>query len=160
MPGPMPSPNRSPTHEDVAPAVLAKLALDLDEAVEENDGAPLAHATLVELAGDRGKPVSQYYAASVLATDVEVAATHPVTLVFCAGVCQRWGALDCVDHAALRLEERAAAGRPGFDIAVRTCLDKCEHAPVCEVRTPDGTSTITQASAAKIDEALAEALPG
>jgi hypothetical protein len=155
----MPSPNRSPTHEDVPPAVLAKLALDLDEAVDENGGAPLPHATLVDLAGDRGKPVSQYYAASVLATDVEIAATHPVTMVFCAGVCQRWGALDCVDHAAARREERAAAGQPLFDIAVRTCLDKCEHAPVCELRTPDGTSTISQTTSAKIDEALAAALP-
>jgi NADH:ubiquinone oxidoreductase subunit E len=152
----MPSPTRSPTHEDVPPATLAKLGLDLDEALEEAGADALPHDKLVELAGDRGKPVSQYYAASVLATDVAVAPAHDVTLVFCAGVCQRWGALDCIDRAAERLEERTAKGQRGFDIAVRTCLDKCEHAPVCEIRTPDGTSVITQASPAKIDTALAE----
>lgn len=145
----MPSPTRSPTHEDVPAATLAKLGLDLDEAVEANGGAPLEHETIAELAGERGKPVSQYYAASVLATDVELAKRHDVTLVFCAGVCQRWGALDCIDRAA---ERKEAGGR--FDLAVRTCLDKCEHAAVCEVRTPDGTSVITQATPAKIDEAI------
>ena len=146
----MPSPTRAPTHEDVPPATLAKLGLDLDEAFEAA-GAPLEHDTLVELATDRGKPVSQYYAAAVLATDVELAARHDVTLVFCAGVCQRWGALDCIDRAAEHVERGAK-----LDIAVRQCLDKCEHAAVCEIRTPGGTVVLTQATPAKIDAALAE----
>jgi hypothetical protein len=146
----MPSPTRSPTHEDVPPATLAKLGLDLDEAFEAA-GAPLEHDVLVELATDRGKPVSQYYAAAVLATDVELAAHHDTALVFCAGVCQRWGALDCIDRAA---ERKEAGGR--FDIAVRQCLDRCEHAAVCEIRTPDGTVVLTQATPAKVDEALAQ----
>ncbi len=150
----MPSPTRAPTHEDVPPSTLARLALDVDEALPE-EGAPIEHDQLVELALERGKPVSQYYAATVLATDVAVAPHHPVTLVFCAGICQRWGALDCIDRAAERKDERAAKGLPGFDIAVRTCLDKCEHAAVVELRSPDGTSVITQATPAKIDEAIA-----
>ncbi|HTJ44639.1 MAG TPA: hypothetical protein VL463_21185 [Kofleriaceae bacterium] len=144
----MPSPTRSPTHEDVPPATLAKLGLDLDDA---SNGDAIEHETIVELAAERGKPVSQYYAASVLATDVAIAAHHVVTLVFCAGVCQRWGALDCIDRAA----ERKEAGAK-IDIAVRQCLDKCEHAAVCEIRTPDGTTVLTQSSPAKIDAALAE----
>jgi NADH:ubiquinone oxidoreductase subunit E len=146
----MGSPTRSPTHDDVPPATLAKLGLELDEVFEET-GAPIAHDTIALLATDRGKPVSQYYAAAVLATDVELAARHDVSLVFCAGVCQRWGALDCIDRAAEHVEKGAK-----LDIAVRQCLDRCEHAAVCEVRTPDGTSVITQATPAKIDAAVAE----
>jgi hypothetical protein len=144
----MPSPTRSPTHEDVPPATLAKLGLDLDDAAEAA-GGPLEHEALVELAAERGKPVSQYYAAAVLATDVELARHHELTLVFCAGTCQRWGALDCIDRAA----ERKEAGAP-IDLAVRTCLDRCEHAAVCEVRTPDGTTIVTEATPAKIDAAI------
>ncbi len=144
----MGSPTRSPTHDDVPPATLAKLGLELDEIFEET-GAPVEHAAIVELATDRGKPVSHYYAAAVLASDVELATRHDVALVFCAGVCQRWGALDCIDRAAEHVERGAK-----LDIAVRQCLDRCEHAAVCEVRTRDGTSVITQASPAKIDEVL------
>jgi hypothetical protein len=149
----MPTPTRAPTHEDLPPASLARLGLDLDEA-HEQAGQPLDHASLVELAAERGKPVSHYYAAAALAAEVPLAAKHAVALVFCAGTCQRWGALDCIDQAALRLDQRIADGRAGFDIAVRPCLDRCEHAAVCEIRTPDGTSVLTRTTPAAIDEAL------
>ena len=144
----MAPPTRSPTHEDVPPATLAKLGMDLDDAAE-TAGGPITHEILVELAAERGKPVSQYYAAAVLATDVEIARQHELTLVFCAGTCQRWGALDCLDRAA----ERKEAGAP-IDLAVRSCLDRCDHAAVCEIRTPHGTTVVTEATPAKIDAAI------
>jgi hypothetical protein len=74
--------------------------------------------------------------------------------VFCAGKCQSWGALDAIDRAAAEWEKRGG----GFAIGVRTCLDKCEEAPVCELRTPSGTATLLRVKPEQISEALAEAL--
>ena len=48
---------------------------------------------------------------------------------------------DAIDAAAATWEKRQ-----GFAIGVRSCLDKCFDAPVCELRTPAGTATILRAS--------------
>src|SRR5689334_21794173 len=94
-------PTRSPTHEDVPPARLAAMGLELEEIA---DGEEVALPRLIELAEDRGRPASHYLAALPLATELRLAATGPVTVRVCAGNCQRWGALDLLDHLA----ERAA----------------------------------------------------
>jgi hypothetical protein len=139
-------PTRSTTHRDIEFHKLASLGLEVEE---EADGKPLEAAQLLQLASDRGRPPSHYYAAAVLAAEVELVTTHPIQAVFCAGKCQSWGALDCIDHA---IELREKHGK--FDVLVRQCLDKCEHAAVCEIRTPDGTVTILQATPKKVEEAL------
>lgn len=147
------SPTRSPTDEDVDASTLAKLALDLEDAA--TDGA-IGTAAIVELAADRGKSVGQYYAAAVLASDVELAPAAPVQLVFCAGTCQRWGAIAAIDRAVAMWERRAELGPPPFDVTARKCLDRCADAAVCEVRTPDGTSVLTQVTPASVEAAIAE----
>jgi predicted Rdx family selenoprotein len=152
------TPTRSPTDEDVAPAILAKLGLDLEEAFEEA-GGPIGTDVLVQLASDRGKAVGEYYAAAALAADIELAATQPIQLVFCAGTCQRWGAIGAIDRAVAIWERKADKGAPGFDVLARRCLDRCDQAAVCEIRTPDGTSVLTQVTPASIEAALAELLP-
>ena len=48
--------------------------------------------------------------------------------------------------------------RRGFAIGVRSCLDKCEEAPVCELRTPSGTATLLRVKPADVTDALTEAL--
>jgi hypothetical protein len=143
-------PTRSTTHRDIEFHKLASLGLEVEELA---DGAPLTGDQLLQLATDRGRPPSHYYAAAVLAADVELASSHPVQAVFCAGKCQSWGALDCIDHAVEMWEKTR-----NFDVITRQCLDKCEHAAVCEIRTPDGTATITIATPAKVEAALREAL--
>ena len=150
-------PSRSPTHRDIEFGKLAGLGMDVEEIA---DGEPVTARQLLDLALERGKPVSHYYAAAVLATDVELATGAPIQAVFCAGKCQQWGALDCIDRAADLWERRAAKGEPGFDIVTRQCLDRCERAAVCEIRTPDGTAVITEATDAKVEQALTEALGG
>jgi len=151
-------PSRSPTHREIDFNKLAGLGLDVEELAESQDGAPLAPDALIGLAADRGKPVSHFYAAAALATDVQLAVAEKVQLVFCAGKCQSWGALDCIDRAAERWEARRDRGQPLFDLVTRKCLDRCADAAVCELRTPDGTAVITQATPDKIDEALKAAL--
>jgi len=150
------TPSRSPTHEDVPPATLARLGLDLEEAAE---GAPLTPDQILDLAAERGKSVGEYYAAAVLAADVELDAGRPIQLVFCAGTCQRWGAVDCIERAVERWEARREAGDPGFDVLARKCLDRCDKAAVCEVRTPDGVSVLTETTPDAIDDALTQILP-
>ena len=57
-------PTRSPTHEDVDPTRLASMGLEVEEIA---DGDSVALPALVELAEDRGRPVSHYLAAIPLA---------------------------------------------------------------------------------------------
>ena len=144
------SPNRSPTHRDIDPARLARLGLEVEELAEDG---PVTPDRVIALAAEQGKEPSHYYAAVALATELELP-TAPVTAVFCVGVCQGWGALDCVDAAAAAWEQR----RGGFAIAVRSCLDRCEQAPACELRTPDGTAVLAPATPAQITAALDELL--
>jgi hypothetical protein len=144
------SPNRSPTHRDVDMNRLAGLGMEVEELAE---GGPLTADRLLRYAEEQGKPVSHYYAAVALATELELP-TEPVTAVFCAGKCQSWGALDAIDAAADVWEKRGG----GFAIGVRSCLDKCEDAAVCQIRTPSGTATLVRVKPEDVTQALSEAL--
>lgn len=144
------TPNRSPTHRDVDMNRLAGLGMEVEELAE---GGPLTTDRLLRYAEEQGKPVSHYYAAVALATELELP-TAPVTAVFCAGKCQSWGALDAIEEAAALWEQRGG----GFAIGVRSCLDKCEDAAVCQLRTPSGTATLVRVKPDDVKAALDEAL--
>src|SRR5678816_1179626 len=92
-------PTRSPTHEDIELGRLASMGLEVEEIAE---GDEVSVPALVELAEDRGRPVSHYLAAVPLATELRVAGAAPLTVRVCAGTCQRWGAVDMLDHLAER----------------------------------------------------------
>jgi NADH:ubiquinone oxidoreductase subunit E len=141
-------PTRSPTHEDVAPGRLAAMGLELEDIA---DGEEVALPKVIELAEDRGRPASHYLAALPLATELRLAADAPVTVRVCAGNCQRWGALDLLDHLA----ERAAKGA-AFGIAPVSCLDRCDLAPACEIHGAHGQLVLAPATRSALDEALAE----
>jgi hypothetical protein len=142
-------PTRSPTHRDIEPSRLASIGFEIEEAGEET----LTPELLAGLAEDRGRPVSHYVAAAALATELPFATSSKIQAVFCAGKCQQWGALDCIDHA---MELRQTKG--GFDVIAKSCLDRCANAAVCEIRTPDGTAVITEATPEKVEEALRSVL--
>jgi len=145
-------PTRSPTHEDVPPGRLAAMGLELEDIA---DGDSVALPALVELAEDRGRPASHYLAAIALATELRVAPTAPVTVRVCAGTCQRYGALDLLDHLATQLV--APAGRAAaFAIAPVSCLDRCDQAPACEIHGAHGQLVVAPATAAALDDALRE----
>ncbi len=150
MTTPTPTPNRAPTHKDVDLHRLAGLGMEVEELAS---GGPLTPDRMLALAEEQGKPVSHYYAAVALATELELPAA-PVTAVFCAGKCQSWGALDAIDRAASEWERRGG----GFAIGVRTCLDRCADAPVCQLRTPAGTATLVRVKPDDVAAALADAL--
>ena len=127
-----------------------------------------ANAYLSYANTDRGNPASLDLPADVVGVATssawtqsmlvrarrELEVSHPIQLVVCAGKCQSWGALDVIDRAA-EIWEKA----PRFDLVTRQCLDRCDQAAVCELRTPDGTVVLTQATADTVAAALAEVLP-
>ena len=139
-------PSHSPTHTDVEPARLAALGLELEDIA---DGDTVELAALVELAEDRGRPPSHYLAALPLATELRLAspADARVTVRVCAGTCQRYGALDLLEHLA---------GKRGIALAPVACLDRCDQAPACEIHGGHGQLVVAPATAEAIDEALRE----
>ena len=139
-------PTRSPTHEDLELRRLASMGLELEE-IAEADAVQLT--ALIELAEDRGRAASHYLAAIPLATELRVEPTAPLTVRVCAGTCQRWGALDLLDHLALRWQTRQ-----GFAIAPVTCLDRCDQAPACELHGPHGQLVLAPATRESLDESL------
>jgi NADH:ubiquinone oxidoreductase subunit E len=67
----------------------------------------------------------------------------------CAGTCQRYGALDLLDHLAPK------AGTT-FQLAPVACLDRCDQAPACELHGAHGQLVLAPATIASVDEALKE----
>jgi NADH:ubiquinone oxidoreductase subunit E len=143
-------PTRSPTHEDVPPGRLAGMGLELEDIA---DGDSVALPALLELAEDRGRPASHYLAAIPLATELRVAPAAAVTVRVCAGTCQRWGALDLLDHLVAQL---AGSAPPRFAIAPVSCLDRCDQAPACEIHGAHGQLVVAPATRTAIDDALRE----
>jgi hypothetical protein len=135
-------PTRSPTHEDIDLNRLSSMGLELED-IAVGDEVPLA--ALVELSEDRGRPASHYIAAIPLATELRLAGSAPTQLKICAGNCQRWGALDLIDHLVGRVQ-----------LVPVTCLDRCDQAPACELHGAHGILVIAPASNKAVDEALAE----
>jgi NADH:ubiquinone oxidoreductase subunit E len=138
------TPTRSPTHEEVDPGRIASMGLELEDIA---DGDTVTLTAVVELAEDRGRPTSHYLAALPLATELRLAGDAPLTIKVCAGTCQRWGALDLLEHLAERADGR-------FAIARVSCLDRCDHAPACEVHGAHGQLVVAPATAAALDEAI------
>lgn len=139
-------PTRSPTHEDVPIGRLSSMGLELEEIAE---GDEVAIPALVELAEDRGRPASHYLAAIPLATELKVHSPGGIEVRVCAGNCQRYGALDLLDHLVERFGKRAT-----FGIKPVECLDQCDLAPACELHGAHGKLLLAPATAASLDEAL------
>ncbi|HTL32986.1 MAG TPA: hypothetical protein VL326_07670 [Kofleriaceae bacterium] len=135
-------PTRSPTHEEVDPTRLASMGLELED-IADGDEVPLP--ALVELAEDRGRPPSHYIAAIPLATELKLAGKAPVSIRVCAGNCQRYGALDLLDHLVTK---------SAVQIVPVTCLDRCDQAPACEVHSANGQLVLAPATNANLDEAI------
>lgn len=141
-------PTRSPTHADVEMGRLASMGFELEE-IAEDDRVDLD--ALVEHAEDRGRPASHYLAAVALASELRVAPgpdERPLAVRVCAGTCQRYGALDLLDH----LVDRRSAKT--FAIVPATCLDRCDQAPAVEISGGHGTLVLAPATKASLDEAI------
>ncbi len=139
-------PTRSATHQDLDYARLSALGLDVEEIAKDDQ---VALADLITLAADLGKPVSHLLAAIPLATELRVIADTPLTVKVCAGSCQKWGALDLIEHLVARWESK-------HDVSVVpvSCLDRCDQAAACELHGAHGQLVIAEATKKSLDEAI------
>lgn len=139
----MKTPTRSPTHAEIEMSRLSSMGLELEDIA---DGDTVTLPALVELAEDRGRPASHYLAALPLATELKLAGDAPLQLKVCAGNCQQYGALDLLDHVVEK--------RRNVKLTPVSCLDRCDHAPACELHGDHGVLVLAPATAAAIDDAL------
>jgi NADH:ubiquinone oxidoreductase subunit E len=144
-------PTRSPTHQDIELGRLSSMGLEVEDIA---DGDEVALPALVELAEDRGRPASHYLAAIPLATELRVGPTAPVVVRVCAGTCQRYGALDLLDHLVARWQKT-----PSFQIQPVSCLDRCDQAAAVEIHGDHGQLVLAPATASTVDEALSNLAP-
>lgn len=127
-------------------ARLASMGMELDEIADEGK---VTLPALVEMAEDRGRPASHYIAAIPLASELALSMEGGLSLRVCAGNCQRYGALDLLDH----LVERSAS-KGGFSIVPLECLDRCDHGPAIEIDGAHGKLVLAPANKQNLDEAL------
>jgi NADH:ubiquinone oxidoreductase subunit E len=141
-------PTRSPTHEEIELSRLSSMGLELEDIA---DGDTVALPALVELAEDRGRPASHYLAAIPLASELRLAGSAALEVKVCAGNCQRYGALDLLDHLVESIDSKQASK---FRITPVTCLDRCDQAPACELHGAHGQLVLAPATKASLDEAI------
>ena len=139
-------PTRSATHQDLDYARLSSLGLDVEEIAK---GDEVALADLVTLAEERGKPVSHFLASIPLATELRVKREGALVVKVCTGSCQKWGALDLLEHLVARWEKQH-----DISIAPVSCLDRCDQAAACELHGAHGQLVIPAATAKSLDEAI------
>ena len=133
---------------------MMNLGLAVEDAAA---GEAITAGALEELALEQGVDISHLYAAAATTTDVEFAREHEVAFVACGGNCQNWGALECIEHLVTLQQERRDAGKDTFDVLARSCLDRCEHAPVVILRTPHGDAVIPAADRTSLGAAVGQA---
>ena len=150
-----PNPNRAATHRGLDFTRAMKLGNDVGDDVGDE---PITFEQLDEIAVERGIAHSHLYAAVATTTELEFDRTsHEVTFELCGGKCQLWGALERIDQLVDLRNERAEAGKQLFNVVTKSCLDKCDHAPVLALHTPDGMAVLTNATDKTIAEAVAQA---
>ena len=117
-------------------------------------GAPLTPAVAAELAEREGVSLARVYAAAGLHPQARFERREPVVFVACSGGCRLRGSVELVEHLLGRRDARRREGRPGFDVATRVCLDRCEIGPNIAVFTPDGAGLIPGATPERLDHAI------
>ena len=139
------------------------VATHLDDAVAlAADGDDLSTVLtpelVAEVAADLAAPEAYVYAAAALMTEIGCNTSDPVRFELCVGGCQGWGAIDLLKHLLKRHAKHRDGDKTGFGVVAKRCLDKCEHAPIVMVHTPDGTAGMPAATVAQLDEAFEQVL--
>ena len=139
------------THEVLDLEVIWDLSDALDELVAEG----LSGDLLLQRAADGAEvPVSHAYIAAGLDPDFPWSSEHAVTFVVCSGECQSWGSVDRIDHLLTVRADRVAAGRSGFNIQTRGCLNTCEHPPAIHCESPESAARLPRASREDLSQAV------
>ena len=153
------SPNRPTTHAELDMGRMMQIAGELGELLEEHEAEALTPALVEEIAEELGVRESHVYVAAATMSEIPCHAEAPVQLSLCVGNCQKWGAVELLERVLdVHGRQRASSGDEdgGFDVVVKSCLDRCVDAPVVLIRTPEGMAGLAPASLGKLDEALRE----
>lgn len=146
---------KAKTHKSLAMDKLLRLAGEVEELGE--DGEVSAEA-LDELGEDLGVPREKLYAGLGLSNSVQLTLAHDTQFVVCTGGCQEYGALECVRALLDAREDRLDEGKTGFDVVPRHCLNRCQQAPVVEIRSSAGVAVVTDAKPDTLVEAVSQVL--
>jgi NADH:ubiquinone oxidoreductase subunit E len=149
-------PTRPPTHKPIDLQQLITIASELEEALDVAGASALTPEVVEELAADLGASETRIYAAAALMTEIGCDHSAPTRFELCIGGCQGWGAVELLGHLLKRHAQRREGAQVPFGIVAKRCLDKCEHAPMVLLHTPDGTAGLPEATIAQLDEALAQ----
>lgn len=145
------------THKSIPLDKLMRLTGDVEDIGE--DGFVSAEA-IDDLSADLGIPREKLYAGLGMSGAVQLKLESTIQVAVCIGGCQDYGALDCASELLDMREQLLEDGASAFDVVPRPCLNKCESAVVVEIRTPDGTAVVADATPervrASIDELLAD----
>ena len=134
-----------------------KLGVVVEDALDDAGDHELSADLIDEIAEDEGVAASHLYAAVAMTTDLRFSRTEDVSFVVCAGGCQGWGSLDILDELVRIRAERVEGGHSGFNICSRSCLDKCENAPVVMVDTPHGLAVLSKPTVGSLQDAVRQA---
>ena len=126
------------THPEIALDKLMRMAGDLDDIA---DAGSVRAEAIDELSDDLGIAREKLYAALAL-SQAELTLEHQVQFVVCTGGCQGYGALECVRELLDIREDRLESEDPSFDVVPRPCLNRCQDAPVVELRSPGGSAVL------------------
>ncbi len=143
---------RPATHRALDHQTMVRLARIVEDAA---GGAPIAGTALDALAAEHGVEAGHLYASAAAITSVEIAREHKVSFVVCAGTCQNWGALECLQHLVeLRRPRLKSWFKRAFDIEARACLNRCENGPVVRVHSRHGVAYIERADRDELSDAV------
>lgn len=122
-----------------------------------NNGLVSARA-IEDQSADLGVPAEDLYAGLAMSPQTTLSLEHALQFVVCLGGCQERGALPCVNKLLEIQKKRHSAGTPSFDIVPRQCLNRCQNAPVVEIRSSDGNGVLTAATPKMVAKAIKELL--
>ncbi len=144
-----------PTHKPLEPTKLMRIASDMEDRADE-EGLELINLEFIEEHSEETGTPESHLLAALLASNIELERSSDKAFVVCAGKCQSWGSLDHLQHLLDVRRKRVEDGGQGFDIRVRSCLDRCEQPAVVAIETPDGAAVIPKANVDSLNEAIAQ----
>ncbi len=142
-----------PEHKTIDLNKLMRLSGEVEESA--SDGLVSAES-MDELSADLGVPREQLYAGLGMAGSASMKLEHDVAFVVCTGGCQGSGALACVSELLDLRDDLVDEGSAAFDVIPSHCLNRCQSAPVVEVRSDDGTAVLARATPESLTEAVGE----
>lgn len=149
--------SKAKTHKSLPMDKLMRMAGDVEDIAR--DGTVRAE-DIDDLSADCGVPREKLYAGLGMSGDVTLQLEHDIQFVICTGGCQDFGALPCVRELLDIREERLEDGSPGFDVVPRSCLNRCQSAPVVEVRSKEGNAVIQDATPSSLGDAVDDVFAG